>query len=223
MKKVIIFFGPPGSGKGTQADVLGEKLNLPVISPGELLRHERDTGTELGKKVSDKLAKGELVSDELVENILDNRLAKDDAGAGFVLDGFPRDLQQLGYLEKKFKEILTENDEITAIYIDVSDEEVKRRIGGRRVCDCGAAYHLVYKAPRKEGICDLCGAEIYIRKDDKPEIMAGRLERFHQRIGQILENFNHEAKEGAFKNSKLIRINGEQEIEKINKEIQSYF
>lgn len=215
MKKVIIFFGPPGSGKGTQADMLGEKLGLPVISPGELLRHERDAGTELGKQVADKLAKGELVNDELVENILDNRLKKDDASAGFILDGFPRDLEQLEYLEKKIHELLKSDDEVMAIYIDVSDKEVESRIGGRRVCDCGAAYHLTKKPPKEEGICDLCGAKIYIRKDDKPEIMAGRLKSFHERIGPILENFK--------KDGKLIRINGEKEIDEIKKEIEKIF
>jgi len=214
-KKIIVFFGPPGSGKGTQSDILGEKLGLPVISPGELLRHERDMGTDLGKKVADKMAKGELVPDELVENMLDSRLKKNDVAAGFILDGFPRDLEQLKFLEKKFKDILGEDGAATAIYIDVSDAEVKSRIGGRRVCDCGAAYHLAHKPPVKEGICDLCGADIYIREDDKPEVVADRLEGFRQKIGPILENFK--------KDGKLIKINGEQDINKITEEILLYF
>lgn len=215
MKKVIIFFGPPGSGKGTQSDMLGEKLALPVISPGELLRHERDAGTELGKKVADKMAKGELVPDDLVENILDERLEKDDTKFGFILDGFPRDIDQLEYLEEKFKKILNKDDEVAAVYIDLSDKEVKFRIGGRRVCDCGAAYHLAYKPTKKEGICDLCGAAIYIREDDKPEVMANRLNGFHKRIGPILEIFQ--------KKGNLIKIDGEKDIEVIKNEISNLF
>jgi len=211
-KIIIIFWGPPGSGKGTQADKLGEKIKLPVISPGELLRHERDRGTALGKQIAARLARGRLVPDEVVEKILDARLKKQDVRAGFILDGYPRRLSQLRFLKKRLARLGGENNLIFAFYIKVSDREVKRRLGGRLVCDCGAEYHTIYSPPKKKGICDLCGGKLYRRKDDAPEIIQARLARFHKRIKPLLRDWQ--------KHYPLIRINGEREIEEVGQEIE---
>lgn len=210
-KIIIIFWGPPGSGKGTQADRLGEKIKLPVISPGELLRHERDKGTILGKQIADRLARGRLVPDEVVERILDARLRKPDARAGFILDGYPRRLSQLRLLKKRLTRLGKENNLVFAFYIKVSDKEVKKRLGGRLVCDCGAEYHTIYSPPKKKGICDLCGGKLYRRQDDAPEIIKTRLARFHKRIKPLLRDWQ--------KYYPLIKINGEQSIEKVGQDI----
>ncbi|MCD4761910.1 nucleoside monophosphate kinase [bacterium] len=209
-KNIIIFFGPPGSGKGTQADILGEALNFPVISLGELLRHERDQGTKLGKQAAGLLAKGLLVSDEIVEDILSERLKKRDVSKGYILDGYPRREEQLSLFNKRSASY-RQKPNITAIYIDVHDKEIKKRLSGRRVCDCGAAYHIKYNPPKRLGICDLCGAKLYQRKDDAPVIMRGRLSRFHKRISPILKYFEE--------HYKFFRVNGEQSIKEIQKEI----
>lgn len=210
-KLFIIFFGPPGSGKGTQADMLGENLSLPVVSPGELFRNERDKKTQIGKIVENKLANGRLINDKLIEKILNRRLIKKDTGNGFILDGYPRRKSQLNYLKKRFLKIYDKKDIILAVYINISDKEVVKRIGGRRVCNCGASYNLKYNSPKKKGKCDLCGEKLYQRKDDKQEVLIERLKRFHKRIKPLVNYFKE--------NSEFININGEQTINKVRKEI----
>ncbi|MFH0923591.1 MAG: nucleoside monophosphate kinase [Candidatus Falkowbacteria bacterium] len=210
-RKYLIFFGPPASGKGTQADKLGEKLNLPVISPGELLRHERDCGTEIGKQAESILNRGGLVSDKIIEKIINKRLAKRDVKQGFLLDGYPRAISQLKFLNNKFKKIASDKDMILAVYIHVSAKEVKKRIAGRRVCDCGTSYHTIYNPPKKQGICDLCGAKLYKRKDDSAEIIKIRVDRFNKNIKPILKHYK--------KNNILININGEQSIAEVEQDI----
>lgn len=210
-KKIIVFFGPPGSGKGTQADMLGEMLHVPVISPGELLRHERDAGTELGKQVEEKITHGILVSDEIVENMLDKRLEKDDVKNGFVLDGYPRRKEQIEFFSKRVEPIIGDNGFVLAIYINVSDDEVKHRIGGRRVCDCGTSYHIVNNPPKQEGLCDLCGSALYQREDDKPEILHDRLRDFHVGIKPLLDFFE--------KDHELVRVDGHKHIDEIKNDI----
>lgn len=207
-KTILLFFGPPGSGKGTQADLLGEKINLPVISPGELFRHERDTHTALGKKIENIIASGSLVSDDLVTKVLDKRFKQGGLEKGFIYDGYPRKDTQLELFKKRVKKITTEDDKILAVYIDVSDKEVKHRLGGRRVCDCGAAYHLKYNPPKKtQGKCDLCGKKLYTREDDKPAIIKDRLISYHKRTQPLIKYFED--------NDMLIRVDGEQAIEKV--------
>jgi len=210
-KKYLIFFGPPASGKGTQADKLGEKLNLPVISPGELLRHERDLRTKIGEQAGKLINKGRLVPDKIIEEIIDKRLAKKDVKRGFVLDGYPRTISQLKFLNQRFNKIASEKNLILAVYINVSAKEAKKRIGGRRVCDCGASYHTIYNPPKKQGICDLCGAKLYKRKDDSAEIIKIRINRFNKNIKPILNYYKN--------NNNLININGEQSIEEVEKEV----
>jgi len=210
-KTIIIFFGPPGSGKGTQSDMLGQKLKLPVISPGELLRYEEEKRSKLGLQVSKSLASGKLVPDVIIDKMLNARLARTDTKRGFILDGYPRNKPQLESLKKKIKKIFKINDKLVAIYITVSDREVKARISGRRVCDCGAAYHLKYNPPIHSGVCDLCGKKIKQRNDDKPKIIEERLKHFHKVIKPIINYFK--------KQYIYIKIDGEQSIKEIEKEI----
>ena len=208
-KKIIIFLGPPGSGKGTQSDMLGKELKLPVISPGELLRHEEERHTKLGKMVEKKIDQGKLVSDEIIEKLIDKRIKNKDASRGFILDGYPRRLEQLLWLEKKIAKFSEKS--VIAFYVKVSNTEVKERIGGRRVCDCGAAYHLKYNPPKKKDICDHCGHELEIRHDDTPDIIKDRLKTFHHYNKPML---NYYKKKGY-----LYVIDGEQDIHKIEKNI----
>lgn len=210
-KKLIVFFGPPGSGKGTQADMLGEKLDIPVISPGELLRHERDQKTEIGKIVEDKISKGILVSDDIIEKILDKRLGNNDIENGFILDGYPRRKEQLDFFANRIESIIGGDAKLLAIYIDVNDDEIEHRISGRRVCDCGTSYHITNNPPKQEGLCDLCGKKLYQRKDDSPEILKDRLSGFHIRIKPLLEFFE--------KDHELVRIDGAKKINDIKKSI----
>lgn len=208
-KKIIIFLGPPGSGKGTQSDVLGEKLKLPVISPGELLRYEEEKNTKLGKSVEKKINQGKLVSSDIIEKLVEKRLKKNDARNGFILDGYPRRLEQLVWLEKKLAKF--EDKVIMVFYVKVSNKEVKARISGRRVCGCGAAYHLKYNPPKKKNRCDICGRELEIRDDDIPAIITDRLKTFHHHSKPMLSYYK--------KKGYLFTIDGEQSIQKIEKSI----
>lgn len=210
-KIIIIFFGPPGSGKGTQSDILGKKLQLPVISTGELFRRERDAKTELGLAVAEIMASGKLVADDIVDKMLSRRLAQPDVVNGFILDGYPRNANQLKLLQVRLTGLLTAEDKVIAIYVDVSDAEVQARISGRRVCNCGATYHLRHNPPRISDTCNLCGQPLQWRTDDQPAVVADRLKIFHQAAEPILEYFK--------KNYICWVINGEQSIDKISQEI----
>jgi adenylate kinase len=207
-KKILIFFGPPGSGKGTQAGMLGKKLKLPIISTGDLFRAEIKRKTAIGKKVKKILADGKLVSDIIVYKILDRRLLKNDVTKGFILDGFPRNKKQLDYVVRKIKKLTLKEDIIYSIFVDVSDKEVQSRISGRRICACGASYHIRYNPPRVKDYCDRCGAKIQIRKDDKPDVVRKRLKLYHKEIKPVLIYWEKE--------KELVRINGERSIGKIH-------
>ena len=170
----LILFGPPGAGKGTQAEIISEKYNTPAVSTGAMIREAIKNGTETGKKAKDVIERGELVSDDIIIGIVKERIARDDCKNGFILDGFPRTIPQAEALEKLVPDITA------TIEIDLSDEKIVERMSGRRTCPgCGASYHTVYKAPKAEGKCDACGAELTIRADDKPETVLERLKVYH--------------------------------------------
>lgn len=207
MRKIFLFFGPPGSGKGTQSDAIGDYFHLPVISTGELLRHEEKSGTVLGKKIAQLIDKGELVSDELIHKIIAERIKRSDAAKGFILDGYPRDAEQLQDLLK----MLSEHDLILLVEIRVSDKEVINRLGGRRVCDCGATYHIIYNPPKVAGRCNLCGKELYIRPDDKPEIIKDRLAGYKKSAEPLMSY--------AKKHHDLISVDGERLISEITEDL----
>lgn len=176
----LILLGAPGAGKGTQAEVICEKLNIPSISTGNIIREALRNGTEVGLKAKSFIDKGELVPDEVVIGIIKERLSKDDCKNGFILDGFPRTVPQAEALDKMG---ITINK---VIEISVSDEAIKQRLTGRRVCEkCGASYHTEFKPTKVEGICNICGGKTVIRKDDEPATVEARLEVYHNQTAPL--------------------------------------
>ena len=166
----LILLGAPGAGKGTQAEKICEKYNIPAVSTGNIIREALKNGTDMGLKAKSYIDAGALVPDEVVIGIIKERLQEDDCQNGFILDGFPRTIPQAEALDSMGIVI----DKV--VDIEVPDEKIAARLGGRRVClKCGATYHLEYKKPKKEGICDVCGDELVQRKDDKPETVIDRL------------------------------------------------
>ena len=183
----IIMLGAPGAGKGTQAKMIAEKYGLPHISTGDIFRANIKNGTELGKEAKEYMDKGLLVPDELTVRLLLDRVAQDDCKNGYVLDGFPRTIPQAEVLDEKLSELGEKVD--YAINVDVPDENIVNRMYGRRAClSCGATYHIVSIPPKKEGICDVCGSELVLRDDDKPETVQNRLKVYHDQT-QPLINF----------------------------------
>lgn len=182
----IIMLGAPGAGKGTQAKMIAEKYSVPHISTGDIFRANIKEGTELGMEAKKYMDQGQLVPDELTVKILLDRVAKDDCKNGYVLDGFPRTIPQAEVLENALKEI---HDQIDfAINVDVPDENIVRRMGGRRAClACGATYHVEHIPPKKEGICDVCGQELVLRDDDKTETVKNRLDVYHKQTQPLID------------------------------------
>ena len=202
----LILLGAPGAGKGTQAELLVNKLSIPAISTGNMLREAIADGTDLGKEAKKYMDEGNLVPDELILGIVAERVAQPDCKNGFILDGVPRTLAQAEALEAKGVRI----DHVVSIEVD--DQDIARRMGGRRVCSkCGASYHVAAKPPKVEGICDSCDGELIIRKDDAPETVLKRLEVYHAST-EVLKDFY--ARLG-----RLHTVNGNQSIEGANEEI----
>ena len=187
MKSIML--GAPGAGKGTQAKLISEEYNIPHISTGDIFRENIKNGTELGKKAKEYMDKGLLVPDELTCDLVVDRISKDDAANGYILDGFPRTIAQANVLT----EALEKRGEAIdyAIDIDVADEFIIKRMSGRRAClSCGATYHVEFAPPAKEGICDNCGKELVLRDDDKPETVKKRLEVYHSQTQPLIEYYS---------------------------------
>ena len=177
----LILLGAPGAGKGTQAEILCDKLNIPTISTGNILRAAVKDGTPMGLKAKSYMDKGALVPDEVIVGIVKERLAAPDCANGFILDGMPRTIAQAEALEEMGVEI----DKV--VNLVVSDEEITRRMSGRRVCSaCGASYHILNKKPAKEGVCDRCGGALVIRKDDEPATVLDRLKAYHEQTEPLV-------------------------------------
>lgn len=185
----IIMLGAPGAGKGTQAKMLAEKYGIPHVSTGDIFRANIKNQTELGMEAKKYIDQGLLVPDELTVKILLDRVAKDDCKNGYVLDGFPRTIPQAEVLDKAVSEL---NESIDfAINVDVKDENIIRRMSGRRAClKCGATYHIEHIPPKQEGICDTCGSELVLRDDDKPETVKKRLEVYHEQTQPLIDYYN---------------------------------
>ena len=182
----IVMLGAPGAGKGTQAKMIAEKYGIPHVSTGDIFRANIKNGTELGKEAKQYMDQGKLVPDELTVKILLDRVAQDDCKNGYVLDGFPRTIPQANVLDEALTKL---GDKIDyAINVDVPDENIINRMGGRRACvACGATYHVVYNAPKTEGICDVCGKELIIRDDDQPETVKNRLNVYHEQTQPLID------------------------------------
>ena len=199
----LILLGAPGAGKGTQAELIAEKLNIPTISTGNMLRAAIKNGSELGSQVKHYMDEGLLVPDELILGIVAERTKEPDCKNGFILDGVPRTLVQAEALDAAGVKI----DYVVSI--EIEDDVIVGRMSGRRVCSkCGASYHVVANPPKTEGICDLCGGELAIRKDDAPETVLNRLEVYHAST-EVLKDY-------CSRQGKLRLVNGNQPIDQAN-------
>ena len=195
----IIFLGAPGAGKGTQAEIVSEKLAIPTVSTGNIIRAALKNGTPMGLKAKEFIESGKLVPDEVVIGIIKDRLAEEDCANGFILDGFPRTIPQAEALDTMGIVI----DKV--IDIEVADEKIATRMGGRRVCKaCGNSYHLEYKKPQNDGVCDACGGELIQRKDDAPETVLERLKIYHQETEPLKDYYE--------KQGKLFIVEGQEEV-----------
>ena len=195
----LILLGAPGAGKGTQAEKICEKFNIPAVSTGNIIREALKNGTDMGLKAKSYIDAGKLVPDDVVIGIIKERLAEDDCQNGFILDGFPRTIPQAEALDNMGIVI----DKV--VDIEVPDEKIAARLSGRRVClKCGATYHLEYKKPSKDGVCDACGDELVQRKDDSPETVLDRLNVYHEQTEPLKDYY---AKTG-----KLVIVEGQEEV-----------
>ena len=180
----LIFLGAPGAGKGTQAEIIAAELKIPTISTGNIIREALANGTEMGLKAKAFIEAGKLVPDDVVIGIIKERLAEDDCNGGFILDGFPRTIPQAEALDNMGIII----DKV--VDIDVPDENIVNRMSGRRVCKaCGSSYHIENKKPKVEGVCDACGGELQIRKDDAPETVLDRLNVYHEQTEPLKDYY----------------------------------
>jgi adenylate kinase len=184
----LVLLGPPGSGKGTQGERLQEDFRLPYYATGDILRGAVRDGTELGSQAKDYMDRGDLVPDDVMVGLIAERVSRDEASDGFILDGFPRTTAQAEALDSKMEELgraLT-----VAILIDVSDDEVVRRLSGRRTCvKEGHIFHVEFDPPKHDDICDICGARLEIREDDKPEVVRNRLRTYHEKTEPLVSYY----------------------------------
>ena len=203
----LIFLGPPGAGKGTQAAIISKRLNIPTVSTGDMLRAAIKAGTPTGIKAKAFMDAGKLVPDEVIIGIVGERLAADDCAAGFILDGVPRTIAQAEALERGGIDF----DRVVSL--EVGDEAIVKRMGGRRVCGkCGATYHVESKPPKVEGRCDECGGELTVRSDDKPETVRDRLKVYHSETEPLMDFY---AKRG-----NLRKVHGDQDMASTAKAIE---
>ncbi|MBE8540306.1 adenylate kinase [Geoglobus acetivorans] len=202
----LILLGPPGAGKGTQAKRIVEKYGIPQISTGDMLRDAVAKGTELGKKAKEYMDKGELVPDEVVIGIVKERLMQPDCENGFILDGFPRTINQAEALDDILDEMNRKIDAV--INIAVPDEEILKRIVYRRICkECGAVYNLIYSPPKVDGKCDKCGGDLYQRDDDKEETVKERLRVYREQTAPLIDYYS---RKGSLQN-----VDGTKNIEEV--------
>ena len=196
----LIFLGAPGAGKGTQAEIVSERFAIPTISTGNIIRAALKNGTEMGKKAKEFVDAGKLVPDDVVIGIIRERLSEDDCKNGFILDGFPRTIPQAEALDSMGIKI------DAVIDLEVADEVIVQRMSGRRVCpDCGMSFHIESKKPMVEGICNKCGAQLIIRKDDEPQVILDRLKVYHEQTEPLIDYYT--------KQGKVRVVNGQDTVE----------
>lgn len=181
----LILLGAPGAGKGTQAEILSKLLNIPTISTGNILRAAMKNGTPVGLKAKEYVDSGRLVPDDVIIGIIKERLAQEDCAAGYILDGVPRTIPQAQAMEEMGIGV------DYALSIEIEDEVIIQRMSGRRTCkDCSQTFHIVSNPPKSEGVCDFCGGELTVRKDDAPETVKARLETYHRDTEPLKEFYN---------------------------------
>ncbi|RLF16089.1 MAG: adenylate kinase [Thermoprotei archaeon] len=208
----LIIFGAPGAGKGTQAQLLSSRLGIPQVATGDILREAVKKGTELGRLAKQYMDRGELVPDEVVIGIVEERLKQPDCSKGFILDGFPRTIKQAEALDRILAKLGVKLDAV--INLEVDEEEVVKRITNRRTCrNCGAVYHLIFNPPKNDEVCDKCGGPLYQRDDDKEETVRNRLRVYREQTQPLLKFYEER---GLLKN-----VNGNLSIEEVFKEILS--
>ena len=204
--------GAPGAGKGTQAKKIAEKYHIPHISTGDIFRANIKNGTELGMKAKSYMDQGQLVPDDVTIGMLLDRISQEDCAEGYVLDGFPRTIPQAESLTKALEERGESMD--YAINVDVPDQAIVTRMAGRRAClACGATYHIVYNAPKKENVCDVCGEGLVLRDDDKPETVQKRLTVYHDQTKPLIDYYG--------KAGILVTVDGTQDLNKVFEDIVS--
>jgi adenylate kinase len=207
----LILLGPPGSGKGTQGETLQEDLELPYYATGDILRAAVRDQTELGRQAKEYMERGDLVPDDVIVGVIAERIGQSEAADGFILDGFPRTTPQAEALDAKMAEL---GRRLTAvILIEVSEEEIVRRLGGRRVCPSGHVFHVEFDPPTNEGVCDVCGEPLGIREDDKPEVVRHRLVQYEQKTKPLIAYYEDPGL--------LERVDGEQDPDKVGDEIRA--
>jgi adenylate kinase len=207
----LILLGPPGSGKGTQGETLREDLDLPYYATGDILREAVREQTDLGTTAKEYMDRGDLVPDEVIVGVIAERIDKPEADDGFILDGFPRTVPQAEALGEKMDELgrsLT-----AAVLIEVSDEEVVRRLAGRRSCPNGHIFHVEFDPPEKEGVCDVCGKELFVRDDDKPEVIRHRLEQYAEKTAPLVDYYDERGL--------LERVDGDQPPDDVGENIRA--
>ena len=207
----LVLLGPPGSGKGTQGERLQEDLRLPYYATGDILRAAVREETELGRTAKRYMDSGDLVPDEVIVGVIADRIDSDEARDGFILDGFPRTTPQAEALDAKLAEL---GRAVTAVLlIDVSDDEVVRRLGGRRTCaEAGHVFHVEFNPPKQEGVCDLDGSELLVRDDDEPEVIRRRLDTYHEKTEPLVSYYDERGV--------LRRIAGESTPDEVGEEIR---
>lgn len=206
----LLIMGPPGAGKGTQAEVLVKELNITHISTGDMFRAAIKEGTEMGKKAKEYMDAGQLVPDEVVVGMVKERLTKPDCRNGFLLDGFPRTLAQADALSATLAQMSIALDGV--INIAVPREKLMARLTGRRICrSCGASFHVVFNPPKQEGVCDSCGGELYQRDDDNEATVGNRLDVYEAQTQPLIDYYANKGQ--------LININGDQEIKQVMEDI----
>ena len=211
MSHFIVMLGPPGAGKGTQANLLAQALGVPHVSSGELFRDHLGRSTELGLLAKEYMDRGDLVPDYVTVRMVVDRIGQRDCGNGVVLDGFPRTLSQVVALEDALAE---RGREVTAVpMIQVSDEEVVNRLAARRTCrDCGAVYNSLFKPPLVPGVCDACGGQLSQRADDNPETVRNRLYTYYKETGPVVGYY--------FARGLLVEVNGQQEMDEVQADLR---
>ena len=207
----LILLGPPGSGKGTQGERLQEDFDLPYYATGDILRAAVREDTEIGRQAKEYMDRGDFVPDDVIVGVIAERIALKEAEDGFILDGFPRTQVQAEALAKKLEELGRQVS--IAILIDVDDEEVVRRLGGRRTCPNGHIFHVEFDPPEKEGVCDVCGEPLEVRDDDKPEVIRNRLDQYHEKTEPLIAYYEDQGL--------LKRVDGDKPPEEVTDRIRA--